>query len=116
MDQTTFQQAADLHPRPKLGGWLSCTLVLIKNGLHRRIRLVGVVIGDRELLQTHGQGLVGEGFGAQAAVTANRVAMEVEATGTAPRPYLPQHGGEGMVPVAIAPGLAEVCGQRGWTH
>jgi hypothetical protein len=54
VDQTTFQQAADLNPRPEVWGWLSCTLVLIKNGLYRRIRPVGVVIGDRELLQPHG--------------------------------------------------------------
>ena len=87
-----------------------------KDGLHRRIRLVGVVIGDGDLLQTHGEGLVGQLLGAQASITVMGVAMEVELSGTTPRSHGPQDGGEGMVPVAIAPGLALGGGQRVRRH
>ena len=116
MDQTALQQAADLHPRPKVGGCLTGAMAPFKDGLHRRIRLVGVVIGDGDLLQTHGEGLVGQLLGAQASIAAMGVAMEVELPGTAPRPHGPQDGGEGMVPVAIAPGLALGGGQRVRSH
>ena len=54
MDQAALQQATDLHPRPEVGGFRACSMAPIKDGLHRRIRLVGVVIGDGELLQPHG--------------------------------------------------------------
>ena len=110
MDQAAVQQAADLHPRPEFWGGFARVKACIKDGLHRGKSLVGVVIGDRDLLQTHGEGLVGQLLGVQAAITAVGVAMEVEATGTAPRPYSPQDRGEGMVPLALAPGLAFVDG------
>jgi transketolase len=48
--------------------------------------------------------------------TAVGMAMEVEAAGTAPRANGLQDGGKGMVPVAIAPGLALDGGQRVRRH
>ena len=75
-----------------------------------------MVIGDGDLLQPHGEGLVGQLFGAQASITAVGMAMEVEAAGTAPRANGLQDGGKGMVPVAIAPGLALGGGQRVRSH
>jgi hypothetical protein len=77
-------------------------MLSIKDGLHRSKRLVGVVICNHNLLQTHGQGLLCQGFRAQASVTTNRVAMEVESTWTAPRSHSPEDGSEGMVLVALA--------------
>jgi hypothetical protein len=116
MDQAALQKAADLHPRPEVWSWLTCPVPILKDGLRRRIRLVGVVIGDGNLLQPHGEGLVGQLFGPQASITTNGVAMEVETPWTAPRSHLPQDGGEGMVQVALGPGLTVVGEQRDRTH
>ena len=57
----------------------------------------GVVIGDGQVLEAHGQGLGRQSLRRQAAITAEGVAVKIEAGWAGLRTHLPQHHGQRMV-------------------
>ena len=83
MHQTTFQHAADFGAAPQLGHCTPLALVLVQALHHAAERLHAVVIRHGEMAQAQLHGLISQGFRAEAAIAAERVAVEIQLARTA---------------------------------
>ena len=84
--ETTAEDRADLHARPQ--GWDRVALVLLfgKPALHGHVGRTRMVIRHRQMPEAIGAGLANEIERLEAAIAAERVAVEIQVARTALRP------------------------------
>ena len=78
MDEAALQQAADFDATPELGWGHSAFLLLLKPALDWQKSSCAVVIGDRQMLQADGEGLLGQRLRREAAIAVGGVAVEIQ--------------------------------------
>ena len=78
MNKAALQHTADLDATPELRRAHSALDLLIKPALDWQESSCAVVIGDRQMLQAHGEGLLGQGLRREAAVAVGGVTVEIQ--------------------------------------